>query len=98
MKWTKRMSKEEKLQNMQEAEKKRKRLHPTRSELFGRTDEYCKLHKLSSVASKRLFNYVHNNEQKTDPRDQRQLPKTERVPRSLEPEWTYSVGYWDVSI
>jgi hypothetical protein len=94
--WQARMLPSEKAERVRIANIKRRALHPNRSELYGRVVQYCVKRKLSKKAASRIYNLVYDLQNDVDERDLRSVPVKDRVPRSLEPEMTFSEYYWNV--
>ena len=71
---------------------------PTRKELLGKVDYYCKIRKLSSQTKKDIDELVNNNlPKRTMDLDYRKVSQEERVPRSLRYNDT-PPRYWDIFI
>jgi hypothetical protein len=98
--WSRKLTTAEKDVRALEYNRKRMLRNPTRTELrdgSGAT-EYCKIRGLSDVASRCVTALVLGAPILFDWRDQRQLPKRDRVPRSLYADRdTTPPRYWDVT-
>ena len=94
--WAHRLSQSEKRAIAIVDERKRKILHPTRKELQGKgnVSSYVQRRKLNNRVEKTIDALVHENKFIVDHRDLRMVHKSDRVPRSLEPEATFSEHYW----
>ena len=90
------MSPREKTERIRNSNKKRRLTHPTRTELCGRVAQYCTRRKLSKKAAHRIYDLVYNIHNDREERDLRTIPVQDRVPRSLEPEMTFSAQYWNI--
>jgi hypothetical protein len=96
MKWVRKLTSAEKLENMRNSRRRARELEPTRDQLKDEPLKYCKRRGLSLKSTNRLLDLVCNGAFNIDYRDHRKLPKSERVPRSLEMPPT-PPGFWDIS-
>ena len=94
--WCKKLSNVEKKQGRARADLRRRRLHPSREELRGQVLTYCQNRGLNARVQTCIQELVMGIESPHDPRDQRQVPMSDRVPRSLETKDTYSPHYWSI--
>lgn len=96
MRWTTKKTPADKDRLRAAAERRRKRVAPTRDEIRGDVDAYCDSEGLTERARatiKVLCRGGKGGKAQPDPRDLRGVPKEDRVPRSLEAPPT-PPGYW----
>lgn len=98
-KWQQKRSPTQKKRLRRLHKKQLKQLHPTREDLKNGPGalQYCKERGLSETASRRVVQLVLGTVADVDHRDQRSLPRAERVPRSLEPEPMHPAHFWDIN-
>jgi hypothetical protein len=92
--WTQKLSKDKKRELQKRAESIRKEMYPKPSELIGNIPSYVKRRKLNKRVEETIRELVENKKYIVDERDLRTVHKSDRVPRSLEPEMTFSTNYW----
>lgn len=95
--WKTKKTKQEKKEGLKEYNKKRKYKQPNREELSDakKSRKFCQQQGFSVKATKRVVDLVTGVVNDIDFRDQRTIPKEDRVPRSLEQVPASPPGFWE---